>query len=261
MSILAPPFFRGLPIRSKPGRISLRALPETPSLERLPAMSATSSALSSALFAAGPFAGLSDETLARLDGAAAAKNGRSVLVNPYGPGLLSEAWAAGYLAYLNMNDAARAALQAEAIAADVAGAEAEAEAEAEAPALPAEDVGAPLLRAVGAFVNSRPGFRSSDYSTAASWYAATKRAVRDRAAALAIINELQDARALDGLQITAEDVKAANAAGSGRLTVKREASGAWVCDYCAGQYYPTEYRAAAARWLAALAGSIARREA
>ena len=40
------------------------------------------------------------------------------------------------------------------------------------------------------------------------------------------------------------------AAGSGRLQFITRADGSVACDYCAGQYFPTEYRAAVCRLLA-----------
>lgn len=97
-----------------------------------------------------------------------------------------------------------------------------------------------LTSALRAFIESRPGFEPANYAGAPDAYRADYRtAYRD----------LQDARellrAVERSSMTAETLLREG------LTRRLTWDGArGALDYCTGQYYPTEYRAAACRALA-----------
>lgn len=100
---------------------------------------------------------------------------------------------------------------------------------------------ASLCALIRAFILSRPGFESGNYSTAASWRADTRRAIRDRNDALRLLDaaEYSDAVTLEHLREALSSARRLSLSDDGQRL-----------DYCAGQYYPTEYRAAAASALA-----------
>lgn len=109
-----------------------------------------------------------------------------------------------------------------------------------------------LLRA---WINQRPGLDPADYGM--SPY---NRPNEQNAARLAyqsesarITGQLKDAktllRAVELSGITADELMAAFRAFSGRLSLT-ERNGEYVLEYCTGQYFPTEYRAAACAVLA-----------
>jgi hypothetical protein len=105
-----------------------------------------------------------------------------------------------------------------------------------------------ILATIRAHIMSRPGLEWQNYGDAASYRAEMRGITRDRADAMQLLNavELRDG-------ITAEDLKYALQHNfSGRLTWDSEAQ---RLEYCTGQYYPTEYRAAAC---AVLAGALRR---
>ena len=99
-----------------------------------------------------------------------------------------------------------------------------------------------LLRA---FVNQRPGLEFANYGCAASYRAELRRITKQRSDALQLLRavELRES-------ISAEDlIEVFPRAYSGRLELT-ETKGKPALFYCAGQYYPTEYRAAVCAALA-----------
>ena len=99
---------------------------------------------------------------------------------------------------------------------------------------------AKIVGTIHCFIESRPGFEPGNYGNYRDLRADQRRATR----------QLHDARALLAYvdkrdSITAEMLLAH--LNSGRLTWDRALG---QLDYTTGQYYPTEYRAAAARVLA-----------
>lgn len=106
----------------------------------------------------------------------------------------------------------------------------------------AELTRAELLALLSAFINQRPGLEYANYGDPTSY----------RAESRSITADGHDARALLAAvswrdSISADAIRAA-LQGSGRLTL----SDAGRLEYCTGQYFPTEYRPAAARILAGL---------
>ena len=83
-----------------------------------------------------------------------------------------------------------------------------------------------------AFVAQRPGFEHGNYNTASAYRADQKRAMRDKADALALINAFPDEAARGFLEKHLD----------GRLRLDGE-----HLDYTPGQYWCTEYRAAVCR--------------
>ena len=89
-----------------------------------------------------------------------------------------------------------------------------------------------LKAALRAFVAQRPGFERGDYNTPSAYRADQKRAMRDKADALALINAFPDEAARGFLEKHLD----------GRLRLE-----GGKLEYITGQYYPTEYRAAVCR--------------
>jgi hypothetical protein len=94
------------------------------------------------------------------------------------------------------------------------------------------------------WISQRPGLEYGNYGEIKSY----------RAECRHIANQLHDARAMLRyidhpyyLTVTAEDMlDAFKNAFSGRLSITAgKKPGTWEIDYCTGQYFPTEYRAAA----------------
>ena len=99
-----------------------------------------------------------------------------------------------------------------------------------------------LLRA---FINQRPGLDFANYGCAASYRPELRGITRQRADALQLLRavELRDS-------ISAKDLIAPfETAFCGRLSLV-ETKGKLALNYCAGQYFPTEYRAAVCAVLA-----------
>jgi hypothetical protein len=99
-----------------------------------------------------------------------------------------------------------------------------------------------LLRA---FVNQRPGLDFANYGCATSYRSELRSITRQRADALQLLRavELRES-------ISAQDlIEVFPRAFSGRLALV-ESKGKPALEYCAGQYYPTEYRAAVCAVLA-----------
>lgn len=106
-----------------------------------------------------------------------------------------------------------------------------------------------ILNGLQEFVNQRPGFDLNNYDSMSSYrsdYRPTLRAKHDFETMLASLNWKDS--------VTADDIiKASEHAFSGRLSIKEHADqGYLTVNYCAGQYYPTEYRNAACAVLASV---------
>lgn len=98
-----------------------------------------------------------------------------------------------------------------------------------------------ILQALQAFVNQRPGFDLHNYDSWSSYqsdYRPVLQEKHDFESMLAQIS-LRDS-------ITADDLlNASERAFSGRLKITLKPGRVVEVDYCTGQYFPTEYRAAA----------------
>lgn len=104
----------------------------------------------------------------------------------------------------------------------------------------------PILDALRAFIDSRPGFDPRNYGDAKSYRADTSRAQRDRRDAHALLGAVY--RAVSGTDDAGRDrlLCYLREGLRGRLELHDDGR----LEYAAGQYYPTEYRAAACRALA-----------
>ena len=97
-----------------------------------------------------------------------------------------------------------------------------------------------LIETLRAFAAQRPGLEWANYGDAASYRAESRDITRDLNHARQLLRavEWRDS-------ITAEDIlSAARGAYSGRLSIREGKEGKPVIDYCAGQYFPKEYRKA-----------------
>lgn len=97
-----------------------------------------------------------------------------------------------------------------------------------------------IITALRAFVAQRSGMEFANYGDAASYRSEQRAIMRDGKEARELLRavELRDS-------ITADDIiKASKSAFSGRLSIAERDDGAVSVDYCAGQYFPTEYRKA-----------------
>lgn len=102
-----------------------------------------------------------------------------------------------------------------------------------------------ILNMLRVWVNQRPGLEFGNYGDWSNYRSEMRRITRQRADALQLL------RAVELSSITAEELADAfKRAYSGRLTLT-ERKGKMVLDYCTGQYWPTEYRAAACAVLSA----------
>ncbi len=110
-----------------------------------------------------------------------------------------------------------------------------------------------ICNALAAFIRQRPGFDWHNYGDAASYRADVRAVGKDKQQAETLLTAV---RWRDS--ITAEDMLKAGD-GGGRLSIKDNFAIAgnrgplhFTVDYCTGQYWCTEYRAAVARYLASL---------
>ena len=101
-----------------------------------------------------------------------------------------------------------------------------------------------ILDALQAWINQRPGLEFGNYGDVANYRQESRRITRQKHDAEEL---LRSVRWRDG--ITAERLANAFRAYSGRLELT-EKDGEACLDYCTGQYWPTEYRAAACAVLA-----------
>lgn len=106
---------------------------------------------------------------------------------------------------------------------------------------------AEICALIRAFITQRPGLDFANYGDPSSYRAEIRKITRQRKDALELLRavELRES-------ITAEDICAAfPRAFAGRLSLV-EKNGKPALAYCAGQYCPTEYRAAACAVLASV---------
>lgn len=90
------------------------------------------------------------------------------------------------------------------------------------------------LEAIRQFIEQRPGFEFVNYGDSASYRADYRRALR----------HLHDARVLLRFCELSPSIDVSAPEHSGRLRLTLTDDG-YLADYCTGQYFPTEYRAAA----------------
>lgn len=97
------------------------------------------------------------------------------------------------------------------------------------------------LRALAVFAAQNPGLDFRDYGHVPSYRADARRITRD-------LQRCRDAmRSCVAYPIADADViEAARHTFAGRLALELRADGSVRVDYCTGQYWPTEYRAAVA---------------
>lgn len=104
-----------------------------------------------------------------------------------------------------------------------------------------------LLQALRQWINQRPGLDPRDYGDSRSGFRAESRQItQDRSDAIEILGAV----ALRSYVTADHILQAAQHAFSGRLTITETSPGVFKLDYCTGQYWPTEYRKAAAAVLA-----------
>ena len=102
-----------------------------------------------------------------------------------------------------------------------------------------------ILGALDAWIRQRPGLEFGNYGNAASYREESRRITRQKHDAETLLRAVRWRES-----ITADMLAAAfRDAFSGRLTLT-EKDGKARLDYCTGQYFPTEYRAAACAVLA-----------
>lgn len=97
-----------------------------------------------------------------------------------------------------------------------------------------------IITALRAFVAQRSGIEFCNYGGVSSFRAEQRSITRDGKEARELLRAIEWRDS-----ITADDIlKAARGAYSGRLSIVERDDGAVAVDYCAGQYFPTEYRKA-----------------
>lgn len=97
-----------------------------------------------------------------------------------------------------------------------------------------------IIEALRVFMNQRSGIEYANYGDVTSYRAEQRSITKDLHQARRLLRdiELRDS-------ITAEMIiEASKCAYSGRLSIVERDDGAIAVDYCAGQYFPTEYRRA-----------------
>ncbi len=100
-----------------------------------------------------------------------------------------------------------------------------------------------IIAAIRAHIMSRPNIDSRDYGNIKIQRADQRKATKDAHAALAFLGAIS---ARDDITAAAMLDPARN---TGRFSIKQDGQ-TIRADYCTGQYWPTEYRAGAARYLA-----------
>jgi hypothetical protein len=99
-----------------------------------------------------------------------------------------------------------------------------------------------IINALQAFINQRSGIEFCNYGDVSAFRSEQRKIQRDGKEARELLHAIEWRDS-----ITAEDMlKAAESAYSGRLTIRQRDDGKVAIDYCTGQYFPTEYRAAVA---------------
>lgn len=101
-----------------------------------------------------------------------------------------------------------------------------------------------IIELMRAWINQRPGLDFADYGDRSSYMSESRRITLQKNDAVALLRHVETS------QITAEQIMDGfKSAYSGRLTLE-EKDGEYRLSYCTGQYWPTEYRAAACAVLA-----------
>lgn len=106
-----------------------------------------------------------------------------------------------------------------------------------------------VCNALAVWIRQRPGLEYGNYGDAASYRAEIRSIARDKRDAETLLAAVRWRESITGQDI----IEAAKGAYSGRMTITAHSSGKASIDYCTGQYWPTEYRRAAA---AVLAGTL-----
>lgn len=111
-----------------------------------------------------------------------------------------------------------------------------------------------LMQALRAFVNQRPGLEFGNYGDVRLYRQESRQIQRDRQDALELVRAVawRDSISIDDI------LSAAKSAYSGRLSITDTGKGFRI-DYCAGQYFPTEYRKAVCAVMAAALWEYQRR--
>jgi hypothetical protein len=99
-----------------------------------------------------------------------------------------------------------------------------------------------LLRA---FINQRPGLDFNNYGCATSYRAELRSITKQRSDAIQLLRAVELRDSIEAGELVAAFPRAF----SGRLALV-ESKGKPALEYCAGQYFPTEYRAAVCAVLA-----------
>ena len=99
-----------------------------------------------------------------------------------------------------------------------------------------------VIKALRAFINQRSGIEFGNYGDVKAFRSEQRSIHRDLLDARQLLRdvELRDSISAD------EIIKASRHAYSGRLSIVERDDGAIGVDYCAGQYFPTQYRKAVA---------------
>lgn len=103
-----------------------------------------------------------------------------------------------------------------------------------------------LIAALRRFIAQRPGMDPCNYADHRAYRSESRSITQDRQHAEAILAQVEWRDSLTADNI----VGASKHAFSGRLAIGEPAPGKFELDYCTGQYFPTEYRKAAASVLA-----------
>ncbi len=111
-----------------------------------------------------------------------------------------------------------------------------------------------ILTAIRNFINSRPGLEFANYGDVTSYRAEQRSIARAKRDALTLLSAVTWREGIDAEAL----MRAARSAFSGRLSITEREDGRIALEYCAGQYYPTEYRNAACAVLASALWDYAR---
>jgi hypothetical protein len=101
-----------------------------------------------------------------------------------------------------------------------------------------------IISLLDAWIRQRPGLEYCNYGDPTSYRAELRQITKDLHDARKLL------RAVELSSITAPELVEAFRAFCGRLEIKDAGNGEYRLDYCTGQYWPTEYRKAAAAVLA-----------
>ena len=103
-----------------------------------------------------------------------------------------------------------------------------------------------LVAVLRKFIAQRPGMDPRDYGDYRAYRSESRNITRDRQHAETILMQVEWRDSLTADNI----IEASKHAFSGRLTIGESEPGRFRLTYCTGQYFPTEYRKAAASVLA-----------